>query len=90
MLDCVVLGAVGKKCRVLSAVPLGALFLSAPTGQCVVRKCGPTVHRLNILFLLLLLFNFDSTLLNILIISWLLDCQAISELSTKIEKNVNS
>ena len=35
-----VLGAVGKKCRVLSAVPLGALFLSAPTGQCIVRECA--------------------------------------------------
>ena len=35
-----VLGAVGKKCRVLSAVPLGALFPSAPTGQCIVRECA--------------------------------------------------
>ena len=33
------LGAVGKKCRVLSAVPLGALFPSAPTDECIVRKC---------------------------------------------------
>ena len=52
----VFLGAVGEKCRVLSAVLLGALFLSAPTDQCVVRKCGPTVHRLKISFLL---FTFD-------------------------------
>ena len=34
-----VLGAVGKKCRDLSAVPLGGLFLSAPIGLCVVREC---------------------------------------------------